>query len=263
MSERGVQALIAELRDFRTRSTAAKSLAGLGQQALQPLLAALEEESQEGAKWAMINCLGQIGARQAVPALVRYLEESDYEQVAQDALTRIAGRDLGAAPADWLRWLEQEAPAPSEPAPAPAPVQQPPAVQEPASELPDRQLLEQALEKTGATWREEAANRYLVDVPLPGGRRQQVTVVFGSKDQEGSDIVLAYSLCGKARPERYEAGLRYNLRMPYGALALRDIGGKPYFVMLNTILRKALTAIELRKTVVAIGERSDRARREL
>ena len=71
MSEPEIEGLIAQLRSFRTRAAAADALVARGRQALQPLLDALEAESQEGAKWAILKCLGEIGAVEAVPAVAR------------------------------------------------------------------------------------------------------------------------------------------------------------------------------------------------
>jgi len=253
MAEGSVEELIARLRDFRTRSAAADALVALGPQAVPPLLEALERESQEGARWAILNCLGEIGDPRAVPALANHLQDPDYQGVAHDALVRIAGHDIGATSADWIRWIEQErggakrAPsASSEPAPAAD------------RELADGDLLEQALEGTGAVCRQEGGGRYAVEAPLPGGGTRAVTVAFGGRDHEGSPIVVVYAVCGPARPEQYEAALRMNLRMPYGALALRDFDDRPHFVTFNTILRKALTPVELRKSVLTIAERSAR-----
>jgi hypothetical protein len=51
--------------------------------------------------------------------------------------------------------------------------------------------------------------------------------------------------------------------MPYGAVALRDREGEPRFVMFNSILRHGLSPVELRKSILAVGELADRFRRQL
>jgi len=51
----------------------------LGNQAVAPLLVALATEENEGARWAILNCLGQIGAPEAVPALAACLEEDAFQ----------------------------------------------------------------------------------------------------------------------------------------------------------------------------------------
>jgi hypothetical protein len=246
-----IRGLIEALKDYRTRSAAAGRLVGMGREAVEPLLNALEHESHEGARWAIVNCLGELRSAQAVPALARCLSERDYQSVAHDALVKIVGRDLGPLPADWLRWAEQRALVTGhslrstlEPGGAP--------------DVEDEKLVELALEGTVATWHEAEPGRYAVELPLAGGPPQKMSVVFGSTDHEGAPIAIVYSDCGPASPEDYEVALRRNLRMPYGAIALRDVGGQPCFVMFNTILRAALTPLELRKSILAIGERAHR-----
>jgi len=257
MGETNVEALIARLRNFRTRSSAGDALAAMGTAAVQPLLDALDGEPSEGARWAMLKCLGEIGAVEAVAALVRYLEHDDYQTVAHEALMRIAGRDAGPLAADWLRWLDERETGVDQHAPAPATGG---AAGEP---LTDARLLELALERSRTEWREESPARYAVTIPLRAGGSGKVTVVFGGKDHEGAEIVVVYSVCGKARSEQYETVLRENLRMPYGAVALRESGGELHFVTFNTILRKDLSPVELRKSIVAVGESSERVRNRL
>lgn len=247
MSGDSAKELIGQLRNFHLRSQATGRLAAMGSQAVAPLLEALGPEENEGARWAILNCLGQIGAPDAIPALAAQLEEEAFQTVAHDALVRIVGRDLGAVAGPWLRPEVAREAAAAQGAPAPV-----------TAELPDGDLVAQAIGGSGATALQEAKGRYIVDVPVSGGRRRKVSVIFGQTDHEGSDVVIVFANCGKARPESYEAALRLNLKMPYGAVALRDVGGEPQFVMFNTILRAALTAAELHKSIFVIGERSDR-----
>jgi hypothetical protein len=220
------------------------------------LIAALETETREGARWALVNCLGELGDPRAVEALAPLLENSDFQIVARDALARIVGRDLGPLPRDWLRWAEARAlrtgRSPEEEAAGEAP---------PA--LSDRELVEKALEGSAANWQHQGAERSVVELPLAGGGSKEVTIVFGAEDHEGAQIVIVYADCGRASPAHYETVLRRNLRMPYGAVALRDIEGEPCFVMFNTILRHALSPVELRKSIFTVGERAHRVERQM
>jgi len=252
-----VDALIADLRDFRMRSEAADELVAMGGEVVSRLLEALDKETNDGARWAILNCLGEIGAHDAVPAIAKHLSQDNYQSVAHDALVRITGLDLGPLEADWLRWLKRTSVGVGE---EPAEADEG-AVN--AGEIDDKRLVELSLQNTGASWDEEAPGRYAVGVPLAGRSSQAVSVVFGGKDHEGSRIVVIYSLCGEAKPDRYEAALRRNLRMPYGAVALKDIDGKPHFVMFNTILRRDLSPVELRKSILTVGERSHQVEKEL
>lgn len=251
MAQDRVQVLIGRLRDFRARKAAADGLVAAGREAVGPLMEALRAEAVQGARWAILKCLGELRAPQAVPAIAPFLDQSDYQTVAHEALVAIAGKDLGPLPADWLRWAERRALETGQP------------IEADAGPLDDAGLVKLALAEGCATCREEEPGRHAVSLPLAGGVTQRVTVVFGATDREGSQIVIVYSDCGEASREHYETALRLNMRMPYGAVALRDIGGKPHFVVFNTILRQALTPIELRKTVFTVGEAANRVAREL
>ena len=252
MSGQSAKELIGQLRNFRLRSEASGRLVAMGRPAVAPLVAALGAEENDGARWAMLNCLGQIGAPEAIPVLAAHLEQDAFQTVAHDALVRITGRDMGAVAAPWLRPEVMQDAAAAQGAPAPATV-----------DLPDSELVAQAVQGSGAALTEEAKGRYAVEVPVSGGRRRKVSVIFGQTDHEGSPIVVVFANCGAARPESYEAALRLNLKMPYGAVALRDAAGGPQFVMFNTILRDALTPVELHKSIFVVGERSDRVERHL
>ena len=172
-------------------------------------------EGNEGARWAILNCLGQLRAREAVPALAAHLERDAFHTVAHDGLARIVGHDLGSMAGPWLKWASAQGVAGAASTPR---------------ELPDAELIAQAVEGTRAALSEEAAGRYVVEVPVSAGRSRKVWVLFGQSDHEGSPVVVVFADCGPARADGYEAALRLNLKMAYGAVALRDVGGEPQFV---------------------------------
>jgi len=254
MGDEDIGSLIPMLRDFRARSEACRRLILVGQKAVGPLIDALSAESQEGARWAIIKCLGDLRAREAAGSLIPLLESSDYSTAAHEALVGIAGQDLGPAPESWKRWLEAtEAAAPKAG----------PGTEKLAGIIGPERLMELALIDAEATYRKTGEDAYRVELSLEEGKRQDVSVAFGLKDHEGSPIVIVYSDCGPARPEHYETALRLNLKMPYGALAIRDRGGVPYLVMFNTLLHEALSPLELCKSITTVGERAERVHEEL
>jgi hypothetical protein len=249
MNADDVNALIGQLKNFRTRSKAIKALVAVGEAAVEPLIAALEAaESQEGARWAVMQCLGQLRARSSVRLLAPYLEDTAYRIVAHRALVNIAGEDLGPTPEPWCKWAGAGVTA-STPADGLEPEMH-------VTGLDDDRLVELALKDSGASCREERGGYVVVDVPLPQGRNQETWVNLKLKDHEGSSIVIVYADCGPASPEHYEFALKRNLKMPYGALAIRDSGSGPRFVMFNTLLRDALSPLELKKSIFAVGERA-------
>lgn len=255
MEPERLQQLLGDLRDFRRRREACDEIIAMGPEAGALLLDALETETHEGARWAIINCLGRLRCVPAVSVLAQYVEDPNFGTAAHEALVSIAGRDLGPLASEWTRWAEryavdQETEGGAEEAGS-------------VAELSSSRLVQRALNDGIATFTEEDAGRFSVELPLTEGRRQTVTVIFGSTDHEREEIVIVYSDCGKASPEHYETALRRNLRMPYGAVALRDRDGEPRFVMFNTILRHGLSPVELRKSIMSVGELADRFRRQL
>jgi hypothetical protein len=250
-----LQQLLADLRDFRLRRAASDEIVAMGADASGPLLEALEKEAQDGARWAIISCLGSLKCVTAVPLVASYVEDPNFGTVAREALISIAGRDLGPRASEWTRWAERYATDGKQ-------AQSGPDIPADAG-LSNATLVQRALDEGVLGCEQEVADRFVVSLPLSGGRVQTVTVLFGSTDHEGSPIVIVHSDCGEARPEHYETALRRNLRMPYGAVALRDSDSGPRFVMFNTILKHGLSAVELRKSILAVGELADRFRRQI
>ena len=249
MSDERIADLVGKLGNFRARGPAMQQLVAAGAEAVGPLLDALESGSTEGARWAIIRCLGQLRARQAAPRLAPLLDDSRYRSVAHDALIAIAGKDVGPTSAAWLRWAGEGG------------GDHDPRMH--ATESSDQRLMELAVAGSGAALRSAVGGRQVVEVPLSGGQRQEVTVNLGAKDPEGSAIVIVHADCGAAAPEHHEYALRRNLRMPYGALAVRDAGGGPRFVMFNTLLRDALSPLELKKSILTVAERAASVRADL
>lgn len=255
MSENEIQELIGRLRNFRSRGAAIKALAGAGEAAIEPLIQALGTESQEGIRWAILRCLGDLRARAAVIHIAPLIEEPAYRSVVQQALVKIVGEDLGSVPGPWIKWVNAATTSAGSSAGVNAEMH--------VTGLEDGRLLELALKDSGASAETEREGMVVVDVPLPKDRRQEVTVNLRLKDHEGSSIVIVYADCGPAAPEHYELVLKRNLKMPYGALAIRDTDSGPAFVMFNTLLRDALSPLELRKSILTVGERAAQMRRTL
>lgn len=250
-----VETLVAQLRDFRSRSGAIRALVAGGDAAVGPLVGALGAETQEGARWAILRCLGELRAQAAVSHIAPLLDEPVHRAAAHQALVRIAGEDLGPMPEPWIKWARAAAPG--------APAER----LDPAMHmigLEDDRLVALALKDSGASWRTGRGGSLIVEVPLSKeGRVQEVMVDLRHKDHEGSSIVVVYADCGPAASEHYEYALRRNLKMPYGALAVRDREGAPCFVMFNTLLRDALSPLELKKSIFTVGERAAQIRRDM
>lgn len=254
MTDDRTQRLIERLKGYRTRKAAADALIAAGADVVPALVDALGHDELADAHWTVVNCLGEIGEQSAVPAVAQLLEEPDFQTVSHDALVKMTGRDLGPMTRDWMNWFQQEG--------ASGPSKLSIGTQAQVA-IPNDELVARAVEGADGEWREEAQDKFAVDLPVDGGGNRRVSVVFGGTDSEGSEIVVVYTICGEAKPEHYEIVLRNNLRMPYGAMALRDINGVPNFVMFNAILRHGLTAVELRKSITTVGNRAEAAMHQL
>ena len=230
---------VARLRNFRTRAASQQELIEAGADAVEALIEALDDH-EEGVRWSALHCLGVIGDTRAVAPLIAMLEKGDLRDATEAALKQITGESLGQDAGEWKAWVANR------------PTQQVPALTTPDPSL----LVQQAFEGTEAET-EQREGSWKITLPVRGDRSQAVRILLGKKDAEGAPVLIAYSECGPADPERFEWALRKNLSLPHGAIGVRDVGGKPTFVMFRTLLCDATTPEELRRVVTSIAQRAD------
>jgi len=263
MSERAKQ-LVAQLLDFRTRKAAMNSLVALGDEAVPALVETLGSR-HENVRWCARNVLIEIGSDAAVEQLIAALDDPRRRQEAVAALREITGEQLPDRREQWEAWRQGAAAVPEaeQPQASPAPTtraQPPPPTEAPEAEPPrplsDEELVKAAVEGTEIKV-EPREGGFSLTVPLEGGRHQEVTVAFRSKDFEGEPLVVVYTECGPASPKNYEWALRQNLRMSFGAIGIRDRHGQPTFVMLNTHARATVSPVDLHKSVILLARKAD------
>jgi hypothetical protein len=254
VGQEDIAQLIEGLRHFRTRSDAIRKLVECGDKAVEALLNALDRETQEGTRWAILRCLAELKAQQAVARIAPLLDDMGLRTAAHETLVKIVGEDLGPAVRPWLEWASRST-ARTSASPLKAEMH--------LTGLPDDRLMTLALEGCDVKWRELGSGRYLVEARLPDGGVQEVNVDLDRKDHEGEAIIIVYADCGPAAPTHYEYALRRNLQMPYGALAVRGKDDGSRFVMFNTLLRSDTSPIELRKSIMAIAVRAAIVRRDI
>jgi eukaryotic-like serine/threonine-protein kinase len=97
---------------------------------------------------------------------------------------------------------------------------------------------------------------FQIEVRLPEGRRQ-IVYIEPSDHAIADRLLLIYSLCGAARPEYFEHGLRLNAQMAHGGLAIREIDGTPQFVMIDTYPRGTVDVEEIRRSVLELACKAD------
>ena len=248
--------LVQQLYDPQTQRTARHELVAAG--AVEPLLECLNSDS-ESVVWAAVESLGELRASQAVGPLIDLLQRGVLMLDVCEALTMITGQYFGTNVRRWREWLGGPAPkttstrasstlAGSTPGGSPGP------------DVAD------CVRRTGQFLGVQPAGSgksYRFKLSLPKGRMQQVAVFFGRKDAKGDELVVIYSECGPANPKFYETVLRKNMGIPAGAFAVRDIKGKPNFVMVDTMVAASVTPGALAKKIENIASWADMVEKDL
>lgn len=107
---RAIPCMVASLKHDNTnvRMLAAWGLGQIGEPALKPLLAELEDKGSPGRSDAAF-ALGKIKQPQAIGPLIAALKETDPElrKESAKALSRITGQDFGESAAEWQKWWGQ------------------------------------------------------------------------------------------------------------------------------------------------------------
>lgn len=232
--------LVEQLGDPQARRAARQKLVAAG--AVGPLLECLDS-TNESVVWAAVESLGELRAAEAARPLVDLLSRRRLVVDICEALTRITGQDFGADVKRWREWLQKRDGGK-------------------AAGLNVAECIQRTAEYLGAQ-PSGSGDSYRFKLALPDGRAQKVAVFFGRKDDLGDELVVIYSECGPAEAKHYEAVLRKNLTIPAGALAIRDVGGKPNFVMVDTMLAAIVTPGALAKRIENIARRADTIERVL
>ena len=241
--------LVRQLHDPQTQRSARQALVAV--RAVGPLLGCLSADN-ESVVWAAVESLGEIRAKEAVGPLVDLLERGVLMLDVCEALTMITGQYFGSNVKRWREWMGDS----------------PPAASTEAGSTPSSTGADVAdcVRRTGQYLGVQPAGSgksYRFGLSLEKGRMQQVAVFFGRKDAKGGELVVIYSECGPARPKFYEAVLRKNMSIPAGAFAIRDIDGKPNFVMVDTMVAASVTPEVLAKKIEHIGSWADMVEKDL
>lgn len=126
-----------------------------------------------------------------------------------------------------------------------------------AGDVPDvESLLEIAFRgQSNVAWTRDGED-FRVEVRLPEARRQ-IVYIESSAHAVADRLLILSSFCGNARPEFFERGLKLNGEMAHGGLAIREIGGTPQFVMIDTYPRGTIDAEEIRRSVLELASKAD------
>lgn len=117
-------------------------------------------------------------------------------------------------------------------------------------------LLHEALDDLNHVSWSAQGNRHVVQVELREGRRQRVFIE--TTEPVGGDRLLSiYSVCGPVDPSHCEEALQLNSRIVHGAIAIRDVDGRPMFVMTNNYPRSTADSEEIRQSVLDAALHAD------
>jgi eukaryotic-like serine/threonine-protein kinase len=105
------------------------------------------------------------------------------------------------------------------------------------------------------TWSRFGVN-YTLNVRLPDGRTQRV-FIEPSRHRGSEKLLAIYSICCEVQSGYYEHALQLNAEISHGAFAIRDIEGRPHFVMVDTYPRATVDPEEIRRSVLEVATRAD------
>ncbi len=228
------QSLVDQLYDPHTRRSARQKL--VRARAVGPLLDCLKSPN-ESVMWAAIESLGELRATEAVGPLIELLARGVLAFDVGEALLRITGQKFDGDVQAWQKWFAKTG-------------------GKTRVELDAAECIQLTAQYLGVK-PSGSGKSYRLKLSLPEGREQRVAVFFGRKDERKDSIAVIYSECGPADPKQYEAALRKNLTIPSGALAIRDVGGRAIFVMVDTVREELLTPSTLAKKIENIAACAD------
>ncbi|MGD9854111.1 MAG: serine/threonine-protein kinase [Planctomycetaceae bacterium] len=123
-------------------------------------------------------------------------------------------------------------------------------------------LIHDAFDGLSAVQWTRTRDRFQLQVTLPDGRGQTVYIEDSDHHAEGR-LLTIFSTCCPAHPSYYEPALRLNAHVSHGGIAIRDLNGQSYFVMVDTYPRATIDTEEIRKSVLEVARQADRVEREL
>ncbi|MHC5037742.1 MAG: HEAT repeat domain-containing protein [Planctomycetota bacterium] len=204
------------------------------ERAIEPLVEALNDSHADVRKEAAIT-LGHLGDERALTPLREAATDRDAQvaEAAKKAAAKIEERFGKSA----------------------GPLETP--VSRPAPEPRSREDLIRASLANADAKIEKRKYGFKFTLALPRGRSQAVRLVVDRSDPDGDPLFLLFTILGEADPKRYAWALKANSRLPYGALAIREVEGREQLILIETLLEADTTEDELRKAVLTLAEKGD------
>ena len=102
----------------------------------------------------------------------------------------------------------------------------------------------------------DEANEFDILVKLRNGRQQRVIIAPSDENVPFRQLQI-FSIGGPASTDHFELALRRNAVQPHGSIAVRDIDGRPHFVVVENHSRAKVDADELCRSVRHIARHAD------
>jgi hypothetical protein len=234
------------LYNIKTRAATLDALIEKGG-AICPSLVPLLQDRDEGIRWAAIRILAEVGTEEVIPPLIQLMEQSKNVSEVSRALQTITGQNLGEKPAAWRKWATQYTTQKGMPA---------------SGSLSNSALMAATIKDLIVTMTGEG-QEYVVSVPLPNQRNQNIRIDFSLRDAEGQPVVQLTTPCGPAVPEKYEEVLKLNLSLHYGAIGLALLDDTLFFALIQTHLRATVHPEDLAKSIMCLARQGDALERTL
>jgi serine/threonine-protein kinase len=105
-------------------------------------------------------------------------------------------------------------------------------------------------------------DRWRILMRVPGERLQEVRIEV-AEGRLNRRLLSVYSVCCPAEPRHFEFALKLNAELTYGSLSMRDVDGRPMFVMTRAYPGAHASPEEIRAAVLEIGRRGDWVEQQL
>lgn len=100
-------------------------------------------------------------------------------------------------------------------------------------------------------------------VNLPDNRTQKVLVKFDKRDKDYNQLIVIWSIGGVIDSNYYEWALKQNSEIGYGAIGISQVGGKDYFVVVDTQLARTADPEEIGRAIVEVATKGDWLEKQL
>jgi len=228
------------LYNIKTRASTMDALIEKGREISSDIVPLLQDRD-EGIRWAAIRILAEIGNEDVILPLIHLMEQSKNVSEVIRSLQTITGQNFGDKTAAWRKWATQKK------------------LEKgglPAELLSDKELMAAAIKDLLVTITGEG-QEYVVSVPLPDRRNQNIRIDFSIKDADGHPGVQLTTPCGPAVPEQYEEVLKLNMSIPYGAIGLAMLDDTLFFALVHTHLRATVHPEDIAKSIMCLARHGD------